>query len=95
VPGRHSLLRCLERHLQSPHREWRLHRAGDHYANLAYRNAMPRLVGYENIRDFVACVAEGLLLGAITDSQSSRLLYAAQVAQGTLRYQPIPKPSAS
>lgn len=66
-----------------------------HFANLAYRNAMPRLVGYENIRDFVACVAEGLLLGAITDSQSSRLLYAAQVAQGTLRYQPARKPSAS
>ena len=55
---------------------------------------MPRLVDYENIRDFVACVAEGKPLGAITDSESSRLLYAAQVAQGTLRHQPSRKPAA-
>jgi hypothetical protein len=55
---------------------------------------MPRLVGYENIRDFVACVAEGILLGAITESQSSRLLYAAQVAQGAIRYQTSRKAAA-
>jgi hypothetical protein len=63
-------------------------------ANLAYRHAMPRLVGYENIRDFVACVAEGILLGAITESQSSRLLYAAQVAQGAIRCQTSRKAAA-
>ena len=54
-------------------------------AQAAYRRAMPQLLGGNNIRDFVACVAHGLLLGAITESQSSRLLYAAQVAQGVLR----------
>jgi hypothetical protein len=63
-------------------------------ARMAYFQAMPPLVGYENIRDFIACVAHGVLLGAITESQCSRLLYAAQVAQGTLRYQPGRKPSA-
>lgn len=63
-------------------------------ANLAYRQSMPLLVGYENIRDFVACVAEGILLGAITESQSSRLLYAAQVAQGAIRSQTVRKPAA-
>jgi hypothetical protein len=64
-------------------------------ARRAYCEAMPPLVGYQNIRDFIACVAQGILLGAISDSQSSRLLYAAQVAQGSLRHQPVRKPSAS
>ncbi len=63
-------------------------------ARAAYYSAMPPLVGYENIRDFVACVAQGVLLGAISESQSSRLLYAAQVAQSTLRHLPNRKPSA-
>jgi hypothetical protein len=57
-------------------------------AKKSYRDAMPPLAGYENIRDFVACVAQGLLLDAISESQSSRLLYAAQVAQGALRHKP-------
>jgi hypothetical protein len=64
-------------------------------ARRAYCQAMPPLVGYQNIRDFIACVAQGLLLGAISEAQCSRLLYAAQVAQGTLRHQPQRKPSAS
>lgn len=64
-------------------------------ARRAYCEAMPQLVGYENIRDFVACVAQGILLGAISEPQSSRLLYAAQVAQSTLRHQPVRKLSAS
>ena len=62
-------------------------------ARSAYCKAMPPLVGHENIRDFIACVAQGVLLGAITDSQSTRLLYAAQIAQGTLRYGPARKAS--
>ena len=63
-------------------------------AKKSYCQAMPPLIGFENIRDFIACVAQGVLLGAITESQSSRLLYAAQVAQGTLRYQPARRVSA-
>ena len=62
-------------------------------ARAAYCKAMPPLIGYDNIRDFIACVAQGLLLGAITDSRGSRLLYAAQVAQGVLRSQPVRKDS--
>lgn len=54
-------------------------------ARAAYCKVIPPLIGYDNIRDFIACVAQGLLLGAITAPQSSRLLYAAQVAQGALR----------
>ena len=54
-------------------------------ARVAFRRAMPPLIGYENIRDFIACVAQGVLLGAISESQSTRLLYAVQVAQSALR----------
>jgi hypothetical protein len=57
----------------------------------AYRNAMPLLFGYESIRDFIACTAPGLLIGAIEGSQSSKLLYAAQVALATVRRQPAPQ----
>ena len=48
----------------------------------AYRKAMPPLAGPDNIRDFVACVAHGMLSGVFTSSESSKLLYAAQVAGG-------------
>ncbi|MGO9940859.1 MAG: hypothetical protein ACLPH3_24630 [Terracidiphilus sp.] len=46
----------------------------------AYREAMPPLSGCENIRNFIACVAQGLLLDVFSGSESTRLLYAAQVA---------------
>ncbi len=65
----------------------------DHYerifaakaAGYAYRNAMPLLVGPEGIRNFVACIAHGILIGAIEKEQSGPLLYAAQVALGSIQ----------
>jgi hypothetical protein len=72
----------------------------DHYeairkGNHAYCNSMPRLSGYDNIRDFIACVAHGMLIRVIDWDYSTKLLYAAQVALGTLRRQPPnPKPAA-
>jgi len=64
-------------------------------ANKAYRDAIPPLSGYENIRDFIACVAHAMLIGAILDDQGTKLLYAAQVALSTLRRQPsAPKAAA-
>jgi hypothetical protein len=52
-------------------------------ANSAYREHMPDLTGGEDaITDFVACVAQGMLVGAIDPSEGSKLLYAAQVANG-------------
>ena len=74
-------------------------KTNDHYdavrkGNLGYRKAMPRLSGYENIRDFIACVAHGMLIGAIDGDDGTRLLYAAQVALSTVRSQPqAPKPT--
>jgi len=65
-------------------------------AATAFREAMPPLVGHDNIRDFIACVAQGILLGAIESSKSSKLLYAAQVALSGARSQPrSPKATAA
>jgi len=49
-------------------------------AAAAYRAAMPQLVGFDGIRDFVACVAYGALINAIPPERTGQLLYAAQVA---------------
>jgi hypothetical protein len=57
-------------------------------AREAYRNAMPLLAGYEGVRDFIACTAHGILIGAIEEDISGKLLYAAQVALNTLPYEP-------
>jgi hypothetical protein len=57
-------------------------------AQKAYRDVMPSLSGYENIRDFIACVVNAMLIGAIEDNQGTKLLYGAQVALTTVRRQP-------
>jgi hypothetical protein len=49
-------------------------------ANEAYRTAMPPLTTPENIRDFVACVTYGTMIGSICLAAGAQLLYAAQVA---------------
>jgi hypothetical protein len=54
----------------------------------AYRNAMPDLAGYENVRDFIACTAHGMVIGAIDAIEGAKFLYAAQVALGALRHEP-------
>jgi hypothetical protein len=65
-------------------------------AGAAYRDAMPNLSGEQNIRDFIACAAHGILIGAIDEKMSTRLLYAAQVASGALaRAEKPPAPSRS
>ncbi|HUX44245.1 MAG TPA: hypothetical protein VMV57_05800 [Terracidiphilus sp.] len=68
-------------------------------AGSAFRNAMPPLDDHHNIRNFIACVAQGILLGAVDVRQSSKLLYAAQVALSAIRAQSAPasrkEPAAS
>ena len=59
-------------------------------ADEAYRKAMPELVGYENIRDFIACAGHGMVIGSLTAFQASKLLYAAQIALSALGRQPRP-----
>ena len=65
-----------------------------HNADKAYCNAMPLLGSYESIRDFIACTAHGILIGAIPPQQSGHILYAAQVALSTLQCEPKPRKPA-
>ena len=62
-----------------------------HEADKAYCNAMPLLSSYESIRDFIACTAHGILIGAIPPQKSGHILYAAQVALSTLQCEPKPR----
>jgi hypothetical protein len=64
-------------------------------SGIAYRHAMPPLTGEENIRDFIACVAQGMLIGAISGPDGARLLYAAQVAHTTINKKGLTRKSAA
>lgn len=59
-----------------------------HNADASYRHAMPPLLDYEGIRDFITCTAHGMLIGTIPHQNGTQLLYAAQVALATIRHQP-------
>ena len=53
-------------------------------AAAAYRDAMPSFSSRESIQGFIACVAYGVIFKVFSESLSSKLLYAAQVAIGAL-----------
>jgi hypothetical protein len=61
-------------------------------AAAAYRAAMPQLAGFMGIRDFIACVAHGVLIDAIPLARTGQLLYAAQTALSLLPRIPDPEP---
>ncbi len=87
-----SVARCCEA-TTAAHRAAVARRQSDYQCTVAvreaYRTAMPPLSGADNIRDFIACVAHGMLIGVFTATDSTRLLYAAQVAGGmVLKNQP-------
>ena len=56
-------------------------------AQKAFCKAMPTLNGPESIHDFIACVAYGMLIKTIAGPDGARLLYAAQVANSSIRNQ--------
>jgi hypothetical protein len=59
----------------------------------AYRLALPPLAGRENIQNFVACVAQGIVLTVFDRIDATRLLYAAQIAHSTCEpRQPLRQP---
>lgn len=49
-------------------------------ANEAYRYAMPPLNSPKNIKDFIACVVHGMMVGAIIDELGNRWIQAARAA---------------
>jgi hypothetical protein len=54
-------------------------------ANEAFRTAMPPLDSPGHIRDYIACVAYGLMVHSIGEKDGTRLLYAAQIATSHLK----------
>jgi hypothetical protein len=60
--------------------------AARYRVHLAYRHAMPYLLpDPEAIDAFLACVTHGLVIQVFEPAEASKLLYAAQVALGSLR----------
>jgi len=59
-------------------------------AAMAFREALPPLVGYENIRDFIACVTYGMLNATLQSDECRDLLGAAKIAVAILKSQPKP-----
>jgi hypothetical protein len=79
----HAIARCAKA-FQDAHRA-RIQKGDGQYlakddAGEAYRALLPPLTNRDNCRDFIACVAHGMLLGAIPEKNAGKLLYAAQVA---------------
>lgn len=64
-------------------------------ANEAYRSAMPPLTTENHIRDFIACVAHGMMMRVFLPNVAAKLLYAAQVASRALNRQPKSKKKLS
>jgi len=86
-----ALLRCLEAYAIAEQKEKKKNRSAYEASCAgakAYRDALPPLSGYANIRDFIACVAHGMLVEAFRHNEVKQLLYAAQVATSALRCQP-------
>jgi len=63
--------------------QWASGKAGE-----AYRAALPPLTTRENCRDFIACVAYGMSIGAIPERNAGKLLYAAQVVLSSFVNEP-------
>jgi hypothetical protein len=53
-------------------------------ASDAYRLAMPQLVGRENIRNFITCVAYAMVNGIFIDEAAKSFLFAARIALNAL-----------
>lgn len=59
-------------------------------ANKVFLNTMPPLAGRENIRNFIACVAQAAIMNVVYGKELTQLLYAAQVAIGANGREPKP-----
>jgi hypothetical protein len=66
----------------------------DYYAKCAgdraFLRCMPPLSGFDNIRDFIACVTYAVVIGVVRHKDADHLLAAAKIALATLRHRPVP-----
>jgi hypothetical protein len=100
-PSNAAIKRCMtaykrvyDKYLEGKERTRTLKSCAAFWAGPAYCAAMPPLAGYENIRDFIACAAHGILIEAIPEKRANQLLYAAQIALVSLNYEPKAQKSA-
>ena len=81
-----SVERCMQAYTQAYNADYAT-RQTNFYAEKegrkAYVKAMPSLVGRSNIREFIACVSNAMLLEVIPSTEGTKLLYAAQIAYNT------------
>jgi hypothetical protein len=87
ISAEDSVIRCCEAWnaayaAEYPNRKCQLD--AEQAATREFILAMPILSSEDSIRDFIACVTQGILYGAFKEKQASQLLYAAQVASGAL-----------
>lgn len=82
-----AVRRCLEAYTRTYKAELARRRGrefaedeAERAAALAYRRAIPDFTDPESIRDFIACVTNGLVLSILFHGDATQLLYAAQVA---------------
>lgn len=93
-----AVARCTDAWTQTYQNEFARTRSealAQHAARRAFSSAMPPLIGRDNVRDFIACCAQGVLLGALDPQKSAKLLYAAQVALSSIRSQSVPPKSSA
>lgn len=66
-------------------------------ANAAYLAAMPFLCGEDNIRGFIACIAQGMILEVFYDKLGTQLVYVAHTALRALprEHRPVGRPRKS
>jgi len=89
-----AIVRCCLAHngaLQAANANKESDYAAEKSAKRAYRSAMPPLSGRQNIRDFIACIAHGMLMGVIRESEGTKLLYAAQIAYSASNTPAVPR----
>jgi hypothetical protein len=63
-------------------------------ASAAYCKAMPVLEGEDGLRNFIACAAHGIVIGAIPEKRGGQLFHAAQVALAALKRERNPSARA-
>jgi len=67
----------------------------DDQASAAFRNAMPPLIGFENILEYIACVAYAMLHNIMLPNECARLFDAAKFALTVARTEPGARKSSN
>ena len=83
-----ALARCCKlwkRAYRAKYRSTESERDASDKASAAFRAALPPLTTPDDCRDFITCVAYGMLIKAITEKDGGKLLYAAQIALSSHR----------